>query len=239
MGPYVAYLLQGPGVGTADGRPPIDESYATVRNIKIYPSASLYLSMGKENKLRTHEEFSELLRHVIITMGCFGMHMPIDSGSIEVKSKAYHRGLSKISCQSIGGVFTRVKNVIHIRPSMSPARATFILGHEMMHLWLFINGIEPSVTSFKEAVRNAMGVLVLTSMYRRYLLEGGSRIPLYYEELGFLQYQVQNELRRVPQAKVKEMTRSFMSDFIMYTPKPLVRSAVVSMYNVLTGCTDV
>eukprot|EP00798_Chlamydomonas_sp_ICE-L_P029473 gene29473-5820_t len=204
MGPYVAYLLQGPGVGTADGRPPIDESNATVRNIKIYPSASLYLSIGKAIKLRTHEDFSEVLRHVIITMGCFGMHMPMDSGSIEVKPNSYHPGLSNISCRSIGGVWTRVKNVIVIRPCVSPALATFILGHEMMHLWLFINGIVPSCTPFKEGVCNAMGVLVFTSMYRRYVLEGGSHSPRYYEELDYFQDQIQNEMRGVPRGSSRK-----------------------------------
>jgi hypothetical protein len=130
-------------------------------------------------------------------------------------------------------------NAIEIRPNVPPGRATFIVGHEMMHLWLFINGIVPPNTHLKEAVCNAMGVLVYLSMYRRYRLEGGIAFKGFGEDIDFCYNQVQFELGKIGSGNRMPMIRDFIADFIMYTPEPLVRSVIASMYNVLTGCRDV
>lgn len=238
MGPYMAYLMQGPNVGTVDNRTPIDDNVSW-QYVKIFPSVSPYDLGGVGDTLRTSEDYEKCLRHVVVTMGGFGMHMPLKSFSIELVRccPGAVQALSNISySKDRHGAVTRMANRIKIEAGWSPGVATFMLGHEVMHLWLVVNGIEPEDINFMEAVCNAMGLLVFVSISRRYQMSHNGRShPKFNDNLQFCYRQVQTELQKVRQCDRDTFISDFVMNFIEYCPEPLIRSVPVCMYKVLRG----
>lgn len=243
MGPYVAMLLQGPGVSTADGQKPIN--MCSMHNILMYPSVALYMPMCElGRRLRTVDEYQDCLRHVILTMGGFGMIMPLESGQINVKPSLSYQAFSNMSLSFDKSTLriTKMNNLIDIRPGYTPGKSTFVLGHEMMHLWLLVNGIQPAKKCLREAVCNAMGVVVYTSMHRRHMVNGGdygtAHSMRYEEEIQECYNLVRDEMNGIQENR-SQVISQFMMELIRYTPEPLVHSAVVCIYNVLNGYTRV
>jgi hypothetical protein len=130
--------------------------------------STYYPKMGNfSSRLWTDDEFNECLRHVIVTMRHLGLNLPENCATAIATTRIPSAAVSNMKGRRCGGTVTWM-NKISIIPGVTPARTVFIMGHEMMHLWLLANGIKPPKQAFKEAVCNATGVVVFTAMMTRF-----------------------------------------------------------------------